>query len=125
MLTLVNFEKEHPVYLHFLLYAFTSFQSSHHGHHGLPVVKVVDLVKKPGTANVKVLMAHLLNLKIIHVETQCVSKEKYVIPKSAQFILNGRSGANALCPAMEENSREKGLVCCHQYQVKTLPTYLM
>ena len=54
---------------------------------------------------------------VIHVEMLLFLKEKYVIPKSAQFILSGRSGANAPCLVVGENNLKKGLVFCHQYQV--------
>ena len=54
---------------------------------------------------------------VIHVEMLLYLKEKYVIPKSAQFILSGRSGANAPCLVVGENNLKKGLVFCHQYQV--------
>ena len=56
-------------------------------------------------------------LLVIHVEMLLFLKEKYVIPKSAQFILSGRSGANAPCLVVGENNLKKGLVFCHQYQV--------
>jgi hypothetical protein len=91
-------------------------QNWHLGHHGHPVVKLVVLVKRPGSGNVNILTTGI-HLLIIHVEMLLYLKEKYVIPKSAQFTQSGRIGANAPCLVVEENNLKKGLVFCHQYQV--------
>ena len=60
---------------------------------------------------------------VIHVEMLPYLKEKYVIPTSAQFIQNGRIGANAPCLVVEENNLGKGPAFCHQYQVHNYLQY--
>ena len=95
---------------------FNLLQSWHPGRHGHYVVKLVVLVKKPGSGNVNILTTEI-HLPVIHAEMLLYLKEKYVIPKSAQFIQSGRIGANALCLVVVENNLKKGLVFCHQYQV--------